>query len=150
MSWDNIFTLANVWAMMCWLALLLFPRTDFLKRAILYGGTGLLCIAYGSALGLLWSGAVDAGGPGGGDFGSIAGVRALFMSDAGIVIGWMHYLAFDLFAGLWIAQDADARGVNRLVQAPVLALTFLFGPIGMLIWLVVRALRAEKQQPASS
>ena len=66
---------------------------------------------------------------------SIEGIRALFQSDGGIVLGWTHYLAFDLFTGLWIARDADAKGFSRLVQLPFLAATFLAGPIGLLSWL---------------
>jgi hypothetical protein len=56
-------------------------------------------------------------------------LRKLFMTDAGIVVGWTHYLAFDLFVGLWISRDADAKGFSRLVQAPILLLTFLAGPL---------------------
>ena len=62
---------------------------------------------------------------------TVEGLRALFMSDAGIVLGWTHYLAFDLFVGLWIARDADAKGFSRLVQLPILFLTLMEGPIGL-------------------
>ncbi|MEO0908688.1 MAG: abscisic acid-deficient protein Aba4 family protein, partial [Pseudomonadota bacterium] len=36
-----------------------------------------------------------------------------------------HYLAFDLFVGLWIARDADAKSISRLVQAPILLATLM-------------------------
>ena len=78
-----------------------------------------------------------------GDFLSIEGIRSLFASDGGVVIGWTHYLAFDLFIGQWIAKDADHKGVSRIAQVPVLILTFLAGPIGLLVWLVVRERRAR-------
>jgi hypothetical protein len=74
---------------------------------------------------------------------SIEGLRALFMSDGGIVLGWTHYLAFDLFVGLWVARDADSKGFSRLVQLPVLFLVLMVGPIGLLVWLVVRERRAR-------
>lgn len=77
------------------------------------------------------------------DFGSIEGVRAIFASDAGVTIGWIHYLAFDLFVGLWIARDADAKGFSRFVQAPVLLATFLAGPLGLVVWLLLREKRAR-------
>jgi hypothetical protein len=67
------------------------------------------------------------------------------MSDGGIVLGWTHYLAFDLFIGQWIARDADNKGFNRLVQLPFLFLTLMAGPIGLLLWLVVRERRARAQ-----
>lgn len=74
--------------------------------------------------------------PGGG-FGTLAAVQALFASPAVALAGWVHYLAFDLFVGLWIAARADAAGVSRWLQAPVLATTFLFGPIGLLLFAAV-------------
>ena len=78
---------------------------------------------------------------------SIEGLRKLFMTDGGLVTGWTHYLAFDLFVGLWIARDADAKGFSRLVQAPILLLIFLAGPIGLVLWLVIRERRARRRQP---
>ena len=65
-------------------------------------------------------------------------MRAIFGSDAGVTIGWTHYLAFDLFVGLWIARDADAKGISRYVQAPILLATLLAGPLGLGIWLALR------------
>ena len=98
--------------------------------------------------GLLLGGAVDSSPvPGAAGFElagmSIDNIRALFMTDGGIVVGWTHYLAFDLFVGLWIAKDADAKGFSRLVQFPFLLLTFLAGPIGLLLWLFARERRAR-------
>jgi hypothetical protein len=71
---------------------------------------------------------------------SVPGLRALFMSDGGIVLGWTHYLAFDLFTGLWIARDADRRGVSRGAQLPFLFATLMAGPIGLGAWLAARKL----------
>ena len=65
-------------------------------------------------------------------------------SKGGITVGWIHYLALDLFTGLWIARDADAKGFGRLGQAPVLLATFLAGPLGLLIWLVIREPAARR------
>ncbi len=42
------------------------------------------------------------------------------MSDPVLLAGWIHYLAFDLFVGLWIAAEADKAGMNRFLQAPIL------------------------------
>ena len=41
-------------------------------------------------------------GPGG--FGSLAEVRQLFERPGLLAAGWLHYLAFDLFVGTWIAR----------------------------------------------
>ncbi|WP_271077440.1 ABA4-like family protein [Aurantiacibacter sp. MUD61] len=147
MSWDTIFQLANGWALLMWLVLILLPRKPFPLAFVFYAGVGLLCLAYASIMALVVSGSVDpvpvTESDVSGSFTSIAGVRALFTSDGGIVIGWIHYLALDLFAGLWIAKDADAKGFSRILQAPVLALTFMAGPAGLLLWFIIRERRAR-------
>lgn len=92
-----------------------------------------------------WSGLIPNPQGGGADFTTIAGVRAIFASDAGVTIGWTHYLAFDLFVGIWIARDADAKHISRLIQAPILVATFLAGPLGLGLWLLIREPAARRQ-----
>ena len=47
------------------------------------------------------------------------------MSDAGVVIGWTHYLAFDLFVGAWICRTARAESIPHAFVLPILVPTFL-------------------------
>lgn len=146
MPWDMIFASANMWALLMWLVLIALPRTAFSQAAVFYAGSGLLCFAYTLLFGLVLGGIVD---PVATDEGgtisltSIEGVRSFFASDGGVTIGWIHYLALDMFAGLWIAKDADQKGFSRWVQAPVLLLTFLAGPAGLFVWFLVREKRAR-------
>ena len=92
---------------------------------------GLLAIAY---VLLIWVGM----GAEGGGFGSIGEIRALFADDSALVAGWFHYLAFDLFVGSWIVRDQAESGVPALLVLPCLPLTFLLGPAGLLLYLVLR------------
>ncbi len=145
--WDSLFGLANLWAMACWAALIVLPRGPFVQSAIFYAGIGLLSLAYAVLLVLVTGGFVDAGaveGGGSASFTSIEGVRGIFMSDGGVTVGWIHYLALDLFAGLWIAKDADQKGFSRWLQVPVLLLTFMAGPAGLVLWFFIREGRARK------
>ena len=80
-----------------------------------------------------YSGTVDGG------FGSLAEVRALFESPWLLLAGWIHYLAFDLFVGAWEVRDAQRLGLHHLLVVPCLALTLMFGPVGLLLYLVLRA-----------
>ena len=102
----------------------------------------------GAALEALVAGGIDPGGPGGGDFTTLKGVMALFDSPGGATLGWIHYLAFDLFTGMWIARDADQKGFSRIAQFPFLLLTLLVGPVGLFAWLIVRERRARAQAKA--
>ena len=146
MTWDLVFSVTNTLALVAWIALIALPRWPALLSAILYLGVMILCAVYVVALGLLVAGIVAPGGVPASDpsFTTISGVQSLFATRGGAVIGWTHYLAFDLFAGLWIARDADAKGFSRPVQAPVLLATFLAGPLGLLVWLIIREKRARK------
>jgi hypothetical protein len=73
-----------------------------------------------------------------GDFGSLAGVSMLFRNPYNLLAGWIHYLAFDLFIGAWEVRDARASGIRHLFVVPCLVLTFLFGPVGLLLYFVLR------------
>lgn len=145
MNWDAVFGAVNLLAMIAWAGLILLPRWPALLSGVLYLGVGLLCLIYASGLIGVVSGVIPNPDGGGADFSTIAGVRAIFASDAGVTIGWTHYLAFDLFVGLWIARDADAKGVSRLIQAPVLLATFIAGPLGLGVWLLAREPAARRQ-----
>lgn len=132
MDWETAFSIASLVAMACWAALILLPR----RWPVLPAVTGLvvplgLAIAY-SVLILthFFSGE--------GGFDSLASVRLLFQSDPALLAGWIHYLAFDLLIGGWIARQADDLGVSRLIQAPILFATFMFGPLGWLLFQGVR------------
>jgi asparagine N-glycosylation enzyme membrane subunit Stt3 len=146
MDWNFVFNLVNLLALIGWAGLILLPRWPALLSALLYLGVGLLCLIYAGGLIGLLTGLLPSGGAGGGaDFTTIAGVRAIFGNDAGVTIGWTHYLAFDLFVGLWIARDGDAKRISRFIQAPILLATFMAGPLGLLIWLIIREPAARKQ-----
>lgn len=76
--------------------------------------------------------------PGGG-YGSLAAVRQLFTSDWVLLAGWVHYLAFDLAIGAYLAGRMDKVGIGRIAQAPILLSTFLFGPVGFAIAIMTEA-----------
>jgi ABA DEFICIENT 4-like len=54
------------------------------------------------------------------------------------LIAWTHFLAFDLFVGRWIYRDSQERGVGAWPMAAVLLLTLLLGPLGLLLYLLLR------------
>lgn len=81
---------------------------------------------------------------------TLVGVAGLLGTPLGAAAGWAHFIAFDLFVGRWIYLDARERGVPHLVTAPVLVLTILLGPLGMLVHLAVRAVRQRSAAEAVS
>lgn len=136
MDFSHMFSAANTAAMLGWLVLILAPRWPIVLQTLRLGLIGSLSLAY-AVLIFVYFFRVQGGG-----FGSIGEVRALFMSDPVLLAGWIHYLAFDLFIGTWIAGEADKLRWNRLLQAPILVATFMFGPIGLLLFLIMRTSQA--------
>ena len=136
LSPDRLFSLCSGAALIAWAALaasVLMPR---LRRTVWTAtGLGLPALFAVAYIGALIAGLSN--GKGGG-FGSIAEVRQLFSDDHALTAGWIHYLAFDLIVGTLIARDAARSGVSAVFVVPALALTFLFGPAGLLAYLVVR------------
>jgi len=52
--------------------------------------------------------------------------------------------------GSWELQDARERAIPHLLVVPCLALTFLFGPAGWLLYTVVRSIRRTGSTTISS
>ena len=64
----------------------------------------------------------------------------------GTALGWAHFIAWDLFVGRWMYRQSRELGIHPLVMAPVLLVTILASPIGLLLFLPVRALRARREK----
>jgi hypothetical protein len=140
MSADSLFSIVNLVAATGWL-ILIVAGARFRSVPDLITGRIiplLLAIVYTALIVTNW-------GSGGG-FGSIAEVRELFSNDWLLLAGWVHYLAFDLFVGSWQVRDSQKHGIPHLVLIPVLILTFLFGPAGLMLYTVVRLGKKALQQ----
>ena len=151
MPWEAIFVYANLYAMICWAVLAFAPKRETFIIPLFYAGVGLLAATYAVLIVGLLGGMIDGGaGPGGGspDFTTLAGVQALFDMQGGATIGWIHYLAFDLLVGIWTARNADRRGINRIVQVPVLFFILMAGPLGLTLYLILR--QFVRQVPENS
>jgi hypothetical protein len=75
-------------------------------------------------------------------------IAALLGSAEGATIGWIHFLAFDLFVGRWVYLDSRERGLNPFLMAPILFFVLMLGPLGLLLYLTVRALTTGSVQEA--
>jgi hypothetical protein len=72
---------------------------------------------------------------------TLDGIRDALGTSAGAAAGWAHFIAFDLFVGRWMYLDSCERGIHPLVMAPLLVLTIMFGPLGLLAYLAIRYAR---------
>ena len=77
-------------------------------------------------------------------FGSLNGVMELFTDKTAVTAGWAHYCAFDLLTGIWIKKNAQKYNIHHLILIPCLLFTFMLGPIGLLLYLLVRLIKTKQ------
>ncbi|MET4076305.1 ABA4-like family protein [Hymenobacter sp. UYCo722] len=132
---DFLFSVANPVALLGWALLVLAPRWRGTRAVVLSGALPLLlAVAYTALIG--YQTVVHPAAEGG--FGSLAQVAALFRQPWALLAGWVHYLCFDMWTGAWETRDAQLRGVPHWLLVPCLLLTFMFGPVGLLLYFGVR------------
>src|SRR6516225_8113550 len=135
MSPQQVFSVTNAVALLAWVMLAVFPGRPWVTKIIT---TKLVPLSFAVlytaiAVSLFWR------SPGG--FSNLADVATLFSNPWVLLAGWVHYLAFDLLVGSWELQDAHEHGISHLLVLPCLALTFLFGPAGWLLYTILRSVR---------
>jgi hypothetical protein len=134
---DLVFKIANWFVLAGWLALLLAPiRRDALVFAARLAAASVAAIY---VILLVRGVATGPGLPDGAGFSTLDGVVALLSRREAILGGWVHFLAFDVFVGSWIVEDAPRAGVPHWLVVPLLGLTLMAGPAGLLGYLLVAA-----------
>ena len=129
MTAAGVFSIVNVLPLPIWAIWMLAPRSQ-LSRTLARSFWPWIVLASIYTAGIAV--ALATNGFAGGDFGSLDGIMRLFQSPLAALVGWVHYLCFDLFVARWIMNDAPEGGY-RLV--PVLFFTLMFGPVGLLLYL---------------
>lgn len=143
---ESLFSLANLLVLPFWLLMIVLPHWRWTRRllqsplsvaapAVIYA---LLVLP---RLGAIWPAVTSP---------TLPGIAALLGSPAGATIGWVHFLAFDLFVGRWAYLDSRERGISAWLMAPVLFLTLMLGPIGLLSYLGLRASSSLRQRRAGN
>jgi hypothetical protein len=139
MTLDLCFLIANNLALLAWLGLgvALFLRVGPWRRRllILTGRVVPLVLASGYVVGLVVF--LSSGAPQDGT--SLSGVMGFFALPLGALIAWVHFLVFDLFVGHWIVTDSEMRAIRPGWVLPILFLTLMFGPVGLLSYFGVRS-----------
>ena len=138
MTPTDVFSIANMVAMSMWLLMIILPKWKVTSFLIDFKVIPLLLsIVY--AIYIIQS----ILGGGGLDFGSLESVMALFTKEDALLAGWIHYLAFDLLVGMWILDQNKALKIHHLLIAPCLFGTFMLGPIGFLLFMIIRAFKLK-------
>lgn len=139
MSPDSVFQTCSTIAMVGWIVLLIIsPFWSSFDKFLIGIIITLFAIVYAWLIFQVFT-------PGDFEkFSSLNGVMELFTDKTAVTAGWVHYLAFDLLTGIWIKKNAQKYNIHHLILVPCLLLTFMLGPIGLLLYLLVRSIKTKQ------
>lgn len=139
MTPSEVFSIAGALALPMWILLIFLPRwkvTQFLIDFKVIPILLSLLYAIYVAIALYEDGMMD--------FGSLASVMQLFTVENAVLAGWIHYLAFDLLIGMWMLDQNKQLKISQLLMAPCLFGTFMFGPVGFLVFMMIKTIHKTK------
>lgn len=134
MSPELLFTLSNVVILPFWVLMILLPHWSVTQRIL---GSPLIALPTAliyvilvvpQASSLLGS----LSNP------TLADIAKLLGTPQGALIAWAHFVTFDLLTGRWAYLESRARRYSAVVMAPVLFFILMLGPLGFVLYLVVR------------
>lgn len=133
MNLETIFSIVNALVLPQWLLMIFAPYWKWTQKLVdSYLIPVLLAVTYAfyiitnlSSLDFM-------------SFSTLAGIKQLFSEEQGVLVGWIHYLCFDLVAGTWIYKDSLSKGINRIAVGICLLFCFMLGPIGFLLYWLLR------------
>lgn len=140
----SYFTVSAI-AFIAWLMLMFAPTSPLTKTYVRSGVFSAgFAVVYAIILYYNWGAFVD-----GGAYFSYKGLVAMLQTPAIFMLAWVHYLAFDLLIGCLEVEDALRNKIPQNVLIPCLFLTYLFGPLGWLCYLLVRYSRTGAALPSA-
>ncbi len=69
---------------------------------------------------------------------SISDLSKLFSNQLFLILFWIHFVSINLFIGGWITKDSLRLGINKILVAFPLIITYLIGPLGIFIYWLIR------------
>ncbi|WP_308437857.1 ABA4-like family protein [Streptomyces capitiformicae] len=63
---------------------------------------------------------------------------------------WAQVIAWDLLIGQWMYREARRLGISALLMGPLLVFTVLLSPLGLLVFLGLRAVVTGRRAAAAS
>ncbi|MEO1658831.1 MAG: ABA4-like family protein [Pseudomonadota bacterium] len=148
MTPESVFSIIGMVVLPAWLVLmivpLILPRWGG-SQALAFGiVVPLMSFVYAAILIKLFA---EGNGFDTDSFSSLESVMALLSDPWAALLGWSHYLAFDLFVGAWMVRDARVSRVPHILIIIPLFLTFMAGPFGLVLYLILRQLRRKSLVP---
>jgi hypothetical protein len=133
----EIFSICNKVILLGWVLLIFLPNWKYTQAILLNGLIVLFAGIYAFMI------LKDIGNFNPESFSTLANVKALFQNDDAVAAGWIHYLAFDLFVGAYIVKKSRQIGLSRILYTITLPFTFMFGPMGYLLFVIFKTIKTK-------
>ena len=75
---------------------------------------------------------------------SLDDLYTIFATESFLLIFWLHFLSLNLFLGSWTARDGVKYSIPRRLVFVPLVLIYFTGPVGLILYWVIRILYAKK------
>jgi hypothetical protein len=75
---------------------------------------------------------------------SIDNLYTIFATESFLLLFWLHFLTLNYFLGSWISRDAVKYSIKRSVVFIPLVLIFFFGPIGLVLYWLIRIFYSKR------
>ena len=137
MDADAIFSFGNTFVLIGWILLLFIPGWKYTFTIITNGVIIVLATIYTILIGS------GIGNFNPDSFSTLQNVKVLFQDDVAVAAGWLHYLAFDLLAGVYIVKSSQKLDIPRWLYTLPLPFTFMFGPFGFLLYFIIKTIKTK-------
>ena len=143
LTYENIYYIANIGVIPCWLLLIISPNhifTKFFVKSVIIPlllSTAYIFISYQI---FITENILEV-------FNLYLGLNelyALFSSEAFLLIFWLHFLSISLFVGNWIANDSKIYNISKLFIILSLITTYFTGPVGLVLYWFIRIFYSKK------
>jgi len=135
---ETIFTVVNIWVLPGWLLLILARSWKYTSIIVCYLVVLVMAVTYT----VLFFSNINTFDPEAGS--SLNNLTQAFGNPQATLLGWVHYLAFDMLAGLVVAMDGRKLGINPVLMVIPLFFTLMTGPFGLLIYLIIRLIKVRR------
>lgn len=131
---EALFTLSNLVVLPFWLLMILLPHWSVTRRIITSPLIALPTAVLYAALVLpqMFSLVGALAAP------TLADIAQLLSTPQAALIAWAHFVTFDLLAGRWEYLESRERKYSAWLMAPVLFFTLMLGPLGFVLYLMLR------------
>ena len=75
---------------------------------------------------------------------SLDNLYTIFSVESFLLVFWLHFVALNLFLGSWISRDGVKYYMPRKLVSIPLILVYLTGPVGLVLYWLIRVFYAKK------